>query len=1031
MRSVALATLTVFALPSMIHAEERGQLVQASAQTGFSYAAEVVRALGVLTKSERSAVMSSRAQVLPIGPSLSPEQLIKAGPTDIGDRIEALGSDSISIGLNTHANGNQSVAIGSNANTGNVESVAIGKSVISSGVGSTAIGVNAEATNGDRSLAIGNLARAGSTDSIVIGNNSIVGDTANTGTDKGISLGTNNVVSGAGSVALGNQATISGINSMVLGNDVSVSGANSVVLGSGSDGSQSNVVSIGAKGAERRIVNLAPGTLSATSTDAVNASQLHSVASSTAAAIGGGAALGADGALSAPSFTVNGGKYTDVGSAIQAAAKAGVDASADTVRFDGDERTSVTLGGTAGAQIHNLQAGKADMDAVNVKQLKDAGLTIDPSGIATNAFVAYDNIGKGKITLGGGTAGTILSNLAKGTDDSDAVNVKQLKDAGLTIDPSGIATNAFVAYDNIGKSKITLGGGTAGTILSNLAKGTDDSDAVNVKQLKDAGLTIDPSGIATNAFVAYDNIGKGKITLGGGTAGTILSNLAIGTDDSDAVNVKQLKDAGLTIDPSGIATNAFVAYDDIGKGRITLGGSDGTTIANVKAGVDDHDAVNVAQLKQSGLVDPTGNTLAAVVYDTNPDGTVNRAQVTLGGASASAPVALRNVAAGRIAAGSTDAVNGDQLFQTKQLVDGLQNGGSLKYFTTNSSLTAAQASGADSLAIGGNAQASGKNAVALGANSVADRADSVSVGAVGQERQITNVKAGTADTDAVNVSQLKSSGLIDSKGNTVAALTYDKTASGATDYANVTLGNGTSGGTTLHNVAAGSLITDAVNVGQLNDAVGKVNNFTAATMALFSADGNGATEAAVSSGTHSLALGANALASGVNAVSTGAGAIASADNSVALGANSVADRANSVSVGATGAERQITNVAAGTSGTDAVNLDQLNRASGSTLGQANSYTDQRFNNADQQIRDLDRNTRKGIAAASALNVVTPYLPGRTALNAGVAAYRGQAALGIGVSRWNEKGNLNFNAGVSSSGGNSTIVRAGIGYVFGG
>jgi autotransporter adhesin len=588
--------------------------------------------------------------------------------------------------------------------------------------------------------------------------------------------------------------------------------------------------------------------------------------------------------------------------------------------------------------------------------------------------------------------------------------------------------NAFVAYDDTGKGKITLGG-TAGTVLSNVAKGTGDTDAVNVKQLKDAGLTIDPSGNAVNAFVAYDDTGKGRITLGG-TAGTVLSNVAKGAGDTDAVNLKQLKDAGLTIDPSGNAVNAFVAYDDAGKGRFTLGGSDGTTISNVKAGVADQDAVNVAQLKHSGLVDPDGNTLAAVVYDTNPDGSVNRGQVTLGGASASAPVALRNVAAGRVVGGSTDAVNGDQLLQTRQMVDSLQNGGSFKYFTTNSSLVAAQASGADALAIGGNAQASGKNAVALGSNSVADRADTVSVGAVGHERQITNVKAGTADTDAVNVSQLKSSGLIDSKGNTVAALTYDRTASGATDYANVTLGNSMAGGTTLHNVAAGALVTDGVNVGQLNDAIGKVSNFTATTMALFSADGNGATEAAVSSGTHSLALGANALASGVNAVSTGAGATASADNSVALGANSIADRKNSVSVGAAGAERQITNVAAGTSATDAVNFDQLNRASGNSLAQANNYTDQRFNNADQQIRDLDRNTRKGIAAASALNVVTPYLPGRTALNAGVAAYRGQAALGIGVSRWNEKGNLNFNAGVSSSGGNSTIVRAGIGYVFG-
>ncbi|WP_445344361.1 YadA family autotransporter adhesin [Caballeronia choica] len=280
------------------------------------------------------------------------------------------------------------------------------------------------------------------------------------------------------------------------------------------------------------------------------------------------------------------------------------------------------------------------------------------------------------------------------------------------------------------------------------------------------------------------------------------------------------------------------------------------------------------------------------------------------------------------------------------------------------------------------------------------------------------------------MSQLKSTGLIDSKGAVAAALTYDKTASGATDYANVTLGNGVAGGTALHNVAAGALVGDAVNVGQLNDAIGKVANFTAASTAFFSADGNSSTEAAVTSGTHAVAVGASALASGANTLAMGAGAKASADNSVALGAGAIADRANSVSVGSAGAERQITNVAAGTSATDAVNLDQLNRASSNTLGQANSYTDQRFNNTDQQIRDLDHNTRKGIAAASALNVVTPYLPGRTAVNAGVAAYRGQAALGIGVSRWNEKGNFNFNAGVSSSGGNSTIVRAGIGYVFG-
>jgi autotransporter adhesin len=149
-----------------------------------------------------------------------------------------------------------------------------------------------------------------------------------------------------------------------------------------------------------------------------------------------------------------------------------------------------------------------------------------------------------------------------------------------------------------------------------------------------------------------------------------------------------------------------------------------------------------------------------------------------------------------------------------------------------------------------------------------------------------------------------------------------------------------------------------------------------------------------------------------------------------LGAGSVADRANSVSVGTVGGERQITNVAAGTQGTDAVNLDQLNAAASSATTAANGYTDQKFNQASQAINDLDQSTRKGIAAASALQIVTPYLPGRTTLNAGVAGYRGTAAVGVGVSRWNQKGTVNYNLGVSTAGGNSTIVRAGIGIVFG-
>ena len=99
--------------------------------------------------SAQLATRSLLAATIPVPiSSLQPNQLIVSGPTDKGGQIEALGSDSMAIGLNVHANGDQSVAIGTNSSAANVGSVAIGNSAISSSVGGTAIGVNAQATNG-------------------------------------------------------------------------------------------------------------------------------------------------------------------------------------------------------------------------------------------------------------------------------------------------------------------------------------------------------------------------------------------------------------------------------------------------------------------------------------------------------------------------------------------------------------------------------------------------------------------------------------------------------------------------------------------------------------------------------------------------------------------------------------------------------------------------------------------------------------------------------------------------------------------
>ena len=165
--------------------------------------------------------------------------------------------------------------------------------------------------------------------------------------------------------------------------------------------------------------------------------------------------------------------------------------------------------------------------------------------------------------------------------------MKQLTDAGAIVDSTGTVTNAFVAYDDSTKDSVTLKG-TDGTQIHKVAAGTADQDAVNVKQLTDAGAIVDSTGTVTNAFVAYDDSTKDSVTLKG-TDGTQIHKVAAGTADQDAVNVKQLTDAGAIVDSTGTVTNAFVAYDGAAKDSVTLKGANGTAIHNVANGDSQRD----------------------------------------------------------------------------------------------------------------------------------------------------------------------------------------------------------------------------------------------------------------------------------------------------------------------------------------------------------------------------------------------------------------------------------------------------------
>jgi trimeric autotransporter adhesin len=137
--------------------------------------------------------------------------------------------------------------------------------------------------------------------------------------------------------------------------------------------------------------------------------------------------------------------------------------------------------------------------------------------------------------------------------------------------------------------------------------------------------------------VAYDTASKNVVTFGGqaGAPGVVLTNLkagALSAQSTDAVNGAQLNATNSDVhditSSLAILTRAEplkLAYTDDGKSSIVLGGVTGTILSNVKAGVADQDAVNVAQLKNAGLIDPTGNMIAAITYDSRADGSVNEA----------------------------------------------------------------------------------------------------------------------------------------------------------------------------------------------------------------------------------------------------------------------------------------------------------------------------------------------------------------------------------------------------------------------
>ncbi len=495
-------------------------------------------------------------------------------------------------------------------------------------------------------------------------------------------------------------------------------------------------------------------------------------------------------------------------------------------------------------------------------------------------------------------------------------------------DPTGVPTADYAA--RMGHS-VVVGDSASGTANGQTLLGAEStSNQANSVALGYRSAALRGAQASYSAYgLTAPQVSAGEVSVGTAGGGERqITNLAAGSANTDAVNVAQLKGAISQIDAVGAAA---VTYDLDGAGdpdyrRVTLGNGTGTTtIGNLAGGAvtaTSSEAVNGSQLFSSNTAmaqffggraafDPLTSTFTAPLFEIST--------ISTGGAVAQG--LYDNVT------DAFDAVDGSLVNLNTQITD-IRNGGT-KYLRVNSTGAEAIASGTESIAVGAGASASAANSIAVGAGSVADRANSVSIGAVGAERQVTNVAAATAATDAVNLGQLQAS----EQG----ALRYDLNGDGSVNYASATLGqSGTA--TTLRNLGPGQISaasSEAINGAQLfaanqtvathlggGAAVDAAGVVTAPTYTLNNIAANGT----VSQGSY------NDVGTAFDAVSTSLANVADQTDELDAravkydvdGSGNVVDTVTLSGTG--GAPVKVTNVAAGSilaGSSDAITGDQL------------------------------------------------------------------------------------------------------------
>ena len=471
----------------------------------------------------------------------------------VGYKSKAEAERAISVGNLANATKNDSIAVGNNSAASGLNASAVGKNSKASGQSAAAFGDTAQATN-TNATAVGNQANASNTNTTAIGNQTVasggnataVGHLSQATADGATAIGTNNKAGYEGT-AVGLSNTVTGRTSAAFGRSNTVSGNESFAAGIRSTASGEHNVAIGYQAATDGKATVAIG--EGSKADIADGVAIGSNSATTAAA-------GVQGFNPADSRTKT---YGGLTGAAQTSTLGAV---------------AVGNGDTATRQITGLAAGKENTDAVNVAQLRSVNLKY--AGDTGNSDVLLDN---GTLNIKGDNNSFMSTSADKNgiTVTAKIGNPISANTAGKAVAPTtnGLATTTIVA-DAINASGWNVvssnnGGSVTGTQATKLV---NPGNTVTLSAGKNIVLDQNDKQFTYSLSSTLKDIesiqnGTSKITLnnGGGTTisggnlsvdGNKITNVAKGTDDTDAVNYSQIKGlrtevkagTGITVTPS-------------------------------------------------------------------------------------------------------------------------------------------------------------------------------------------------------------------------------------------------------------------------------------------------------------------------------------------------------------------------------------------------------------------------------------------------------------------------------------------------